>query len=179
MSGPSWRWVSRKGWLSGSSESSPIPGRFWPDLPGRGGPGGLPGGSGPWRRVPTWARFWLSSLHCSEGTVKVNPGSGGGGRRKLSSVHGRLDDFGLEFLVSKSNKDSLRVLRRGGPPGGSPEASPSGSAPASPPSSVSVFLGSPAAPGATLWLVVFGFGCILDSFCLSVLLSQLSPSAEL
>lgn len=44
-------------------------------------------------------------------------GLGGRERRKLNSVHGRLDGFGREFVVSHSNKDGLRV-RMGGDPWG-------------------------------------------------------------
>lgn len=50
------------------------------------------------------------------------------GRQKLNSVHGGLDDFGLEFLVSNSNKDCLLVLRRGALWGRQPRGLPSSSA---------------------------------------------------
>lgn len=95
----------------------------------------------------------------------MNPGSGGGGRQKLNSVLGGLDDFGLEHLVSNSNKDNLRVLRRRALWSRQPRGLPKQLCPE--PlftSSVSGFLGSPAAPGAMLWLVVFGFGVYFGQF---------------
>lgn len=101
-------------------------------------------------------------------------GLGGGERRKLNSVHGRLDDFGLEFVVSDSNKDSLRVHMRRDPWGREPSGLPQQCCPDPfPPSSVLAavwaqlwfqsprgFLRAQPRRGATLWLVVFGFGVV-------------------
>lgn len=154
----------------GCSESPPIPGKFWPDLSGVVALVGCREAQILGAACPRGVCFWLSGLRRSKGTVKVNPGSGGGGRRKLSSVHGWLDDFGLEFLVSKSNKDSLRALMRGVLVAGSPRPPPAALPHTSPPICLGVSWepscarGHTAACGVWVWGILWTVSVFLFCF---------------
>ena len=62
-------WISRNGLaqqelrpIKACLESLLIPGEFWPDLSGSGGPGGLQGGLDSWRCMSTWDFFFFGSI---------------------------------------------------------------------------------------------------------------------
>ena len=74
----------------------------------------------------------LPSSHHSKGIMKMDPTVGWEvvvGRPTLTSGHGQLDRFGLDFLVSDSSRGGLPALMRWAPWGKEPLGPPPAAVP--------------------------------------------------